>query len=250
MSNLPAIKKYVESNEVQSRMKSVLDNNAPAFLSSLITAVSNNQALQNCKPESIMSAAFIAAALKLPIDPNLGFSAIIPYKDSAQFQIMVKGFIQLAIRSGVYENIHVADVYQDELKFYNPITGDIEFTSIETWKDRDSGTKEPCGYYACFKLVTGFRKSIYMSRKEVENHAKKYSQSFRKGLGVWKDDFSAMARKTVIKLLLSKYGILSTELQEAVIKDQSSEDEYIDNKPEVVAEATVNNPLESIFGGK
>lgn len=235
MSNLPQLKKYTETSEVQKRMKDILDANSASFISSLISAVGNNQNLQKCAPESIMSAAFIAASLKLPIDPNLGFAYIIPYGNSAQFQLGYKGLVQLCIRSSQYKNIHVAEVYVDEIDVYDPVTGTIKFTDPKSRHDRESGTKEPCGYYARFELSSGFIKEDYKSRKEVEAHAKKYSKTFKNGSGVWKDNFDAMAKKTVLKLLLSKYGILSIEMQNAIIKDQSSDDgNYIDNESAVI----------------
>jgi recombination protein RecT len=245
MTNLVLLKKYANNNDVKKRMEDILDRNAPAFISSIINTVGNSRQLQECKPESIMNAAFIAAALKLPIDPNLGFSAIVPYKDKASFQIMAKGFIQLAIRTGKYKNIHVSEVYKDELDFYNPVTGEIKFTEVKGWKDRYSGKYEPCGYYARFEINSGFIKEDYKSREELRNHAEKYSQSYRNDLkfkkqsSVWSSDFSAMAKKTMLKLLLSKYGILSIELQEAIIKDHTADSEYIDN-PQTETKETID----------
>ena len=249
MSNLPQLKKFTESPEVKRRMEDVLKDNAPAFISSIVTAVSNNKMLQKCKPESIMSAAFVAAALKLPIDPNLGFSAIVPYKDSAQFQIMVRGLVQLAIRTGQYKNIHVSEVYADELQEHNPIMGKVTFTDSSTWEQRYSGKHEPIGYYAVFELSTGFLKEDYKSRKEVENHARKYSVAFKKGYGPWKDNFDAMAKKTVLKLLLSKYGILSTELQTALVEDQNTDKGYTDNpqNQETIIDAEVSK-VDTLMG--
>jgi recombination protein RecT len=253
MSNLVKLKEYTKHPSTQERMVELLDKNAPAFLSSLVSAVGGNSQLQKCEPESIMSAAFVAAALKLPIDPNLGFSYIIPYGTKAQYQIGYKGFIQLAIRSGQYKSIHVSEVYSDELEFHNPITGEIKLTDLSGWKERYEGKKDPVGFYARIELITGFVKEDFKTRKEVENHAKKYSQTFKKGFGVWKDDFNAMAKKTVLKLLLSKFGILSTELQTALVSDQKTDDGYTDNpNSDDIIEAEVNPgaDLISALGGK
>lgn len=170
----------------------------------------------------------MAATYDLPIDSNLGFAAIVPYNESvwnpkkkdwekipkAQFQMMYKGFIQLAIRSGYYERMNYAVVYKDELESYNPITGEIKFVEdFSNCKQRDAGDEaNVAGYYAWFRLKTGYSQELYMSKKAVDNHARKYSQAYRYDLNKgkksskWTTDFEAMALKTVIKLLLSKWG--------------------------------------------
>ena len=217
--------------------------------------------LKKCSANSIMSAAFVAATYDLPIDSNLGFSAIVPYNESvynqqtgqydkiprAQFQMMYKGFIQLAIRSGYYEKMNYAVVYEDELKRYNPITGEIEFvTDFLQCTQRDAGDESKVvGYYAWFRLKTGFSQELFMSKAAVDNHAKKYSQAYRydinknKKSSKWTTDFEAMALKTVIKLLLSKWGILSVDMQRAIQDDQKVYDEdgnggYGDNQPDAI----------------
>ena len=233
--SLTVLKEYVDNPQTQKRMRDILDKNSPAFLSSIISAVDQNNQLQKCDPASIMKAAFIAAAFKLPISAGLGFAHIVPYNNKAQFQLGWKGFVQLAIRSGQYKSIHVSEIYEDELDFYNPITGKIKFKDPENWFDRDSGKKEPVGFYARFELVTGFIKEDYKSRKAIALHAEKYSSAYKYDLrqhkksSLWTTDFNAMANKTVLKLLLSKYGILSTDLQEAMIADQKIDGEYRDN---------------------
>ena len=203
----------------------------------------------------------MAATYDLPIDSNLGFAAIVPYNNNkynlqtrqwekhpeAQFQMMYKGFIQLAIRSGYYEKMNCSVVYKDELISYNPITGEVEFvTDFSKCTQRMNGKSEDiAGYYAWFKLLTGFRKELFMTRAEVENHARKYSTAYRNDLNndkkgsKWTTDFDAMALKTVIKLLLSKWGILSVDMQRAITDDQKTFDEeggseYGDNKQDVI----------------
>jgi len=160
----------------------------------------------------------------------------------AQFQMMYKGFIQLAIRSGQYEKMNCSEVYDDELIMYNPITGDCKFVDdFNLCTQRENGEYDKIvGYYAMFKLKSGFTKELYMTKSQIENHAKKYSQAYRYDLKAnkksskWSDDFDAMAKKTVIKLLLSKWGILSTEMQGAIVDDQKGYDDsgdgvYVDN---------------------
>lgn len=251
------VKKLLEEENVKKRFQDVLGNKAPSFMATIVNVVSGNDKLKKCDASSIMSAAFIAASFDLPIDSNLGFSAIVPYEcnkrdangnwykmNVAQFQIMYKGFIQLAIRSGVYEKMNCSEVYEDELVSYNPITGECEF--IEDFKgasQRMNGdTDKIVGYYAWFRLKTGFVKELFMSKAEVVNHAKKYSSSYKydlnnnKNSSNWSTDFSGMAKKTVIKLLLSKWGMLSVDMQRAIQEDQKTyeieEGSYGDNKIE------------------
>lgn len=255
------VKSMISQENVKKKFSEVLGQKAPQFLASITTVIQGSTQLKKCDANSIMSAAFVAATYDLPIDSNLGFSAIVPYNEStynpqtkqwekhprAQFQMMYKGFIQLAIRSGYYEKMNYAVVYQDELISYNPITGEIEFvTDFSKCTQRNNGEYDKvAGYYAWFRLKTGFRQELYMSAAEVDNHAKKYSQAYRYDLdnnkkgSKWTTDFEAMALKTVIKLLLSKWGILSVDMQRAIQDDQKVYDEegnasYGDNKPDVI----------------
>lgn len=261
VSTAVLVKQMVSEENVKKKFTEVLGQKAPQFLATITNVVAGSAQLKKCDANSIMSAAFVAATYDLPIDSNLGFSAIVPYNENvynpqtrqwekyprAQFQMMYKGFIQLAIRSGYYEKMNYAVVYEDELISYNPITGEIEFvTDFSKCTQRNNGeTDKVAGYYAWFRLKTGFRQELYMSKAEVDNHAKKYSQSYRNDLSEnkkkskWTTDFEAMALKTVIKLLLSKWGILSIDMQRAIQDDQKVYDEdgnasYGDNQPDVV----------------
>lgn len=255
------VKQKISEEGVKKRFGEVLGKKAPQFLASITNVVAGSSQLRKCSANSIMAAAFIAATYDLPIDSNLGFSAIVPYNESvwnpqtnnydkiprAQFQMMYKGFIQLAIRSGYYEKMNYAVVYEDELIKYNPITGEIEFVKdFSQCTQRDAGDESKVvGYYAWFRLKTGFSQELFMSKAAVDQHARKYSQSYRydinkgKKSSKWTTDFEAMALKTVIKLLLSKWGILSVDMQRAIQDDQKTFDEegngdYGDNKPDVV----------------
>lgn len=255
------VKQLISSDAVKQKFAEVLGQKAPQFLASVTNVVAGSTKLKKCSANSIMSAAFVAATYDLPIDSNLGFSAIVPYNKSvynpqtktwndipmAQFQMMYKGFIQLAIRSGYYEKMNYAVVYEDELKKYNPITGDVVFvTDFSKCTQRNAGDESKVvGYYAWFRLKTGFSQELYMSSAAVDNHAKKYSQAYcydiREGKksSKWTTDFEAMALKTVIKLLLSKWGILSVDMQRAIQDDQKVYDEdgngeYGDNQPDVM----------------
>ena len=255
------VKSAISSDKVKKKFAEVLGKKAPQFLASVTNTVIGSTQLQKCDATSIMGAAFVAATYDLPIDSNLGFAAIVPYNNSkwnpqtrqydkhmeAQFQIMYKGFIQLAIRSGYYKRMNYAVVYEDELKSYNPITGEIEF--VEDFSQctlRAQGVEETvAGYYARFELTTGYVQELFMSRQAVDNHAKKYSQAYRydikegKKSSKWSTDFQSMALKTVIKLLLSKWGILSVDMQRAIQDDQKVYDEsgngdYSDNQPDLI----------------
>lgn len=225
----------LKSDMVKARFQGILGQKAGAFISSVLTAVSMNKGLKDCDPQSILTAAAIAATLDLPINPSLGFAHIVPYKNYAQFQVGAKGFIQLAMRTGQYLTLNTCEVYEGEITGQNRFTGGFEF-----------GTKKSnkvVGYMGYFKLVNGFEKYYYMTLEEVEKHAQKYSKSYQQKTGVWVDNFHAMALKTVVKLLLSKYGILSTEMQKALQHDQAivlkeNEVEYIDN-PQTTEKSTL-----------
>lgn len=220
------VKGLMESAGYKKRFEEMLGQRAAGFISSVINAVNGNEMLREADPSSVISSAVIAATMNMPIDNNLGFAAIVPYKTGgkvvAQFQMMWRGFVQLAIRSGSYETMNVSEVYEDELQGYNPLTGEVFFTDTETWIQRyEENADKIVGYYAYFKLQNGFKKQLYMSKKQVEIHGRRYSKSFNSQFGKWKTDFDAMAKKTVIKLLLSKWGILSIDMQKAVEFDQA-----------------------------
>ncbi len=220
------IKALISEQSVRARFEEMLGKRAPAFLSSIISAVSLNKQLAACDPMSVISSAAIAAAMDLPINASLGFAHIVPYNGVAQFQMGWKGFVQLAMRSGQYRTINATAVLEGQIKSHNQFTGEMEFTS-------ESTSDKVIGYVLYFALLNGFEKYFYMSHPAVERHAKKYSMSYKKGFGVWVDDFEAMALKTVVKLGLSKYGILSVDMQRAVEVDQAvvnddGEPNYID----------------------
>lgn len=188
MSVISQLKGFISQDTVKKKFTEVLGQKAPQFMASITNVVAGSDQLKKCNANTIMSAAFVAATYDLPIDSNLGFAAIVPYNNSkynpqtkqfdkhmeAQFQMMYKGFIQLAIRSGYYEKMNCSVVYNDELVSYNPITGEVDFvTDFSQCKQRMNGKSEDiAGYYAWFKLLTGFRKELFMTRAEVENHAK------------------------------------------------------------------------------
>ena len=240
-------KDFFSKPMVQEKLKELVGKNAPAFATSVLQIVNSNSMLVNADPQTIFSAACRAATLNLPINNNLGFAYIVPFKNNkenkieAQFQLGYKGYIQLAQRSGQFSRIAATPVYNGQLISENPLLG-YEFD----WSVKPSG--DPIGYVAFFKLINGFTAELYMSKEEVMKHANKYSQTAKKGYGVWKDQFEAMALKTVLKLLLSKQAPLSIDMQKAQMADQAiirdvdkDEFDYIDNQ-ESIADSEAPKP--------
>jgi recombination protein RecT len=230
------LKAMFSSEDVAKRLKEILGKRASTFTTSVLQIVQSNDLLKNADASSVLNAAMMAATLDLPLNNSLGFAYIIPFnnkqkdgtwKTVAQFQLGYKGFIQLAQRSGQFKTIDAKPVYDGQLTIDNSFSG-ISFN----WSAKK--TDYIIGYAAYFQLLNGFEKVLYMTVEELQQHGTKYSQTFRKGFGLWKDEFDTMAKKTVIKLLLSKYGPLSVEMQKAVVSDQAliTEDgvEYIDTK--------------------
>jgi recombination protein RecT len=208
-----SLKGLLGSDAVKKRFEEVLKNRAPQFTASLLGVVNNNDLLRKAEPMSVIQSALIAASLDLPIDPNLGYAYIVPYSGQGSFQLGYKGYIQLALRTGQYKNINVVEVYEGELVKFNRLTEELEL-------DFDARKSDAVvGYAAYFELLNGFKKTIYWTRAQVESHKNKYSKS---GFG-WSKDWEAMAKKTLIKSLLSKWGILSIEMQKAYVEDDQAE---------------------------
>ena len=215
------------------------------FITSILSVVSNNPTIAECEKSTILSSALLGEALKLSPSPQLGHYYIVPFNNAkkgikeAQFQLGYKGYIQLAIRSGQYKNINVVSIKKGELISYNPLTEELETKFIDDDEIREQ--TETIGYYAMFELINGFKKSIYWSKKKMLAHAKKYSQGFLNDLKkntkytFWSKDFDGMAFKTLLRQLISKWGIMSIELQSAfekdmgVIRDDGKVD-YVDNE--------------------
>lgn len=229
-------------DSVKKRFEELLGRKAPGFISSLLNIVNGSTDLQQCNPQQVLASAAVAAALDLPIDPNLGFAYIVPYKGRATFQMGWKGFVQLAMRTGMYKTINSTHVFEGEIESFNRITGDVVFSEGGATSD------VTVGYIAYFKLINGFEKFEYWTLEQVQAHAQRFSQSYRSGRSSpWQTDFNAMATKTVLKSLLSHYGILSIEMQTAVKSDQAvitetddgEQYEYADNT--IDGEYSVNN---------
>lgn len=260
-SNKVSIVRYMGLPSVQQNIEQTLKENAQDFMVSVAALVNSNQELQECTPKSVLSACLVATGLGLPMNNSLGLAHIIPYNNKvkekvvdaetgkektierwekqAQFQMSAKGFKQLAIRTGKYKHLNDSDVREGEYLGQNRLTGEDEFAWVKDDAERE---KLPIiGYLAYFRLNTGYEKTLYMTVEQLRAHGLRYSKSFKKGFGNWKDDFDSMARKTVIKLLISRHGLISTKsdddakLAKALEADQSVNDghgiEYPDNEP-------------------
>lgn len=242
-SSLALFNQTITNERTQTYLQQVLSTKKSSFVNNITALVGNSAALQKCEPMTVLYAGIKATALDLPLDPNLGFAYVIPYNQrdkapQAQFQLGYKGFIQLAIRSGQFKTINVTEIKEGELASFDLLSGETRFVA------QPNRTELPTiGYAAFFLLNNGFEKTLYMTRDEVEAHAKKYSQTYSSGkewvrkTSKWATDFDAMAKKTVIKLLLSKFAPLSVEMQQAVTADQGVLDKdgratYPDNQPQ------------------
>lgn len=253
LSPVQKTKSILERPEVQSKFRELLGEKSTGFITSVLGAMNQNEMLKNADPNSVYMSALIAASLDLPINSNLGFAYIVPYnvKENgsfvvkAQFQVGYKGFKQLAIRTGQFSYIEDSDVREGEIISRNRLTGEITFAWIENEKERSS--TKIIGYVSSFGLNTGFQSTFYMTTEEITAHATRYSQSFKKGYGVWKDNFDVMAKKTVCKLNLSKNAPLSIDVihkaiqaDQSVIKEHETIDfDYVDNE---VEEGELINP--------
>ena len=226
----------------QNYLKNVLGEKKSSFVNNLVSLVSNDRALQECVPATVMFAGLKATSLGLPLDNNLGFAYVIPYGNSktgqkeAQFQMGYKGIVQLAIRSGQFETINVTDVRDGELKGRNRMTGELEFDWITD--DAARLKAKVIGYVGYFKLLSGYSKTTYWSVEELKQHGLNYSQTFKKyGKGLWSENFEVMCKKTVLKLMLNKGDApMSVEMQQAikydqsVIFDENGSHRYVDNQ--------------------
>lgn len=206
------IRNLIDNKAINKMFVDALKDNAQSFLSSLIDLYNSDTYLQKCQAKDVIMEALKAATLKLPINKQLGFAYIVPYGDKPQFQLGYKGYIQLAMRTGQYQNLNAGIIYEGMTIKQNYLAGTIE---IHGQRENDN----EIGYFAYFKLINGFEKCLYMSKEQIEQHAKKFSKTYHIKSGSWQTNFSSMALKTVTRLLLSKYGILSTEMQTAITQE-------------------------------
>ena len=204
----------------QQLMAEVLHDNRESFVASLIDLYSSDTFLQKCNPGAVLRESLKAVSLKLPINKALGFAWIIPYNDSKsgqtlpQMQIGYRGYIQLAMRTGAYRTMNMDNVYEGEVKVVNRLTGEIDLSG-ERISDK------VVGYFAYIETVNGFSKTLYWTTEKVIAHAKKFSKSYNSGAAIWKQNFDEMAQKTVMRNLISKWGVMSVDLQRAIDLDNA-----------------------------
>lgn len=217
---------YLSKDDTKKYLNTILGDKERVnqFITSLTSLARSSEALRNCDRNSLLACALKATSMGLPFDPNLGFAWAVPYKNVATFQIGAKGYIQLALRTGQYRYIGSREVREGEFLGRN-FVGDPEISWIS---DNERKDLKIIGYMAGIELINGFRKVVFWTTDDVETHALKYSNSYRKykktgdkNDAIWALQFDKMAEKTLLKLLISKYGIMSTDMQQAVISDQS-----------------------------
>ena len=214
---------YLTQDAVKQQINNVIGGkDGQRFISAIVSAVNTNPALQECTNQSILSGALLGESLKLSPSPQLGHYYLVPFNDRekgkvATFQLGYKGYIQLAIRSGQYKKLNVMAIKEGELEYFDPLNEDIKINlMVDSWDEREEAPT--IGYYAFFELTNGFRKAIYWSRKQMESHAVKYSPGYKRDLDkgtkytFWSKDFDGMAYKTMLRQLISKWGIMSIEL--------------------------------------
>lgn len=246
---------FISRDEIKRRIAKTLGSDrGQRFITAIVSAVNNNLQLAECNNDSIYSGALLGESLNLSPSPQLGHYYLVPFNDKnkgkvAQFQLGYKGYLQLAIRSGYYKKINVLDIKDGELIKYDPLNEEIEVNLIEDEEVREKA--KTIGYYAMFEYTNGFKKAIYWSKSKMQEHAKKYSQGYiadlNKGTSYtfWSKDFDGMAFKTMIRQLISKWGIMSIEMQNAIEKDMGviNEDgsvDYVDNQNYVEQDPIIN----------
>ena len=247
---------YLTQDAVKDQINKVVGGkNGTRFISSIVSAVQATPALQECTNSSILSAALLGESLNLSPSPQLGQYYMVPYDNrskgakEAQFQLGYKGYIQLATRSSQYKKLNVLSIKEGELIRFDPLNEEIEVNLIQDDEQREAAPT--IDYYAMFEYTNGFRKAMYWSRAKMEAHAKKYSPGYKRDLEkgtswtFWAKDFDAMAYKTMLRQLISKWGIMSIDLQDAidsdmaVIREDGSRDYVETVQPDAVEEAAV-----------
>lgn len=219
---------YLTNDAVKNQINNVVGGkNGDRFIASIVSAVQVNSDLQECTNPSILSAALLGESLKLSPSPQLGQYYMVPFRNNkkgckeAQFQLGYKGYIQLAIRSGQYKKLNVLAIKEGELVRFDPLNEEIEVNLIDDEEVREEA--KTIGYYAMFEYTNGFRKAMYWSKKKMEAHALKYSKGYaaKKGYIFWEKDFDGMAYKTMLRQLISKWGIMSIDMQNAMESDMA-----------------------------
>ena len=272
-----SLTEYLNQDAIRNHIYSVVGGQrGPTFIAGLVSAVTVNEALKGCTPQSLLSASLLGEALKLTPSPSMGMYYMVPFKAKekrdkdgniikpacmeAQFQLGYRGYIQLAARSGQYKKLNAIAIKEGELVRYDALNEEIEVNLIEDEEKREQA--KTIGYYAFFEYLNGFRKAIYWSKAKMEHHASTYSQGYaaKKGYTFWEKNFDEMARKTMLRQLISKWGIMSIELEKAYTTDQAviGEDgspNYVDFDEDPIEEAVnevkadrADDPTSVLFG--
>ena len=247
-SNLMSFSSFMNESAVKNKINSIIGGErGQRFITAMVSAVSNNSKLQECDNSSIFTAALLGESLNLSPSPQLGHYYLVPFKNkddskSAQFQLGYKGYIQLAIRSGQYKKLNVLEIKEGELINYDPLNEEIEVNLIQDELEREKS--KTIGYYAMFEYTNGFRKALYWTKEKMLKHADNYSKAFDlksyndllegkipekdmwKYSSFWYKDFDEMAKKTMLRQLISKWGIMSIDMQTALEADMSVQKEY------------------------
>lgn len=270
------IAKYLATPAIKENIESVVGkDHATQFISDIVSCVQNNGALSLCTNRSILSGALLAKAISLPLTPQLGYAYLVPFDNKkqingqtqwvkeAQFQMGYKGYVQLALRSGRYKKLFATDVRKGEVVNFNPFEDTFELSPVEfekrTAKDDNGNYLVPViGYYAKFELMNGFVKELYMTYEDMLEYAKKYSKAYRSDIqkhtaySFWTTKFEDMAKKTMLRQLLGKWGLLTPEMEKAytcdmAVIDEEGNPQYVDNQPDDT-EPTVN-PMGDVIDG-
>ena len=228
------IRELISTAQVRDLFKNALAEHADSFLASIVELYQNDKLLQSCSPSEVILEAFKAATLRLPINKQLGFCYILPYKDNRQgkmvptFQLGYKGYIQLCMRTGAYRRIHAGPVYEGEFVSENRLTGEIDLSGKRT-----SDKVVVVGYSAYLETISGFSKALYWPIDKMVAHAKRYSKSYGSTSSPWTTNFDEMSTKVILKSLISRYSILSVELQQALVAEISTAaDEQLKEVPD------------------
>lgn len=260
---------YLTQEAVKNQISNIVGGRSQRFISAIVSAVNTNPQLQECTNQSIVSGALLGESLNLSPSPQLGQYYLVPFNDRnkgkvAQFQLGYKGYIQLAIRSGQYKKLNVLAIKKGELVKFDPLNEEIEVNLMQNEEERENA--ETVGYYAMFEYTNGFRKAIYWSKAKMEAHAMRYSMGYRakKGYTFWEKDFDAMAYKTMLRQLISKWGIMSVDMVNAfendmaVLNDDGSKfyidtdetEEAVEEIEEPIAEEQTEetDPAKALFG--
>lgn len=240
---------YLTQDAVKAQINNVLGGEkGQQFIAGIVSAVNTNAELAKCTNSSIVSGALLGASLNLVPSPQLGHYYLVPFNDKnkgtvAQFIIGYHGLLQLAIRSGQYKKLNVMPIKEGELVRFDPINEEIEVNLIEDDAKREE--TPTCGYYAFYEYTNGFKKAIYWSKAKMEKHAERYSAGYRakKGYTFWEKDFDAMACKTMLRQIITKWGAMDINLQKAIDNDytiggNNGVREYVEIEDEPVIKQT------------